>query len=404
MKGIRRHRPHRQGRTDPGRAAPVLVAIVGVALAVAAASAVLVGRRGDRRIPDASDVARWREAALYHRDVSGDVEKARVALESLTAARPEDVDALVALGETLAGAPRRFARAAELFERALEYDSLSAEAHAGLVEARARLGEMEDAGRALRRFARLRPDHPFPELLAARLAWVRGDAVGAAAALGRLEAGFPGDLTVRAWTAEERARIALVGGRLPEADAHFAEALAAARTRGDPAEILERTIDRAWATAWWTADTARAVARVEAAMGEFPPSSMPADAWPFHYLAEFFAMTGRPDRAGAILDAHAAHMEPPPDAVPNPWWQAAWGLIALAEGRPEDAVERFRLWDDGIGCTVCALGDLGRALDAAGRRDSARVVWRRYLASTDLQRIEWDPYYLTLARERAGRP
>ena len=72
--------------------------------------------------------------------------------------------------------------------------------------------------------------------------------------------------------------------------------------------------------------------------------------------------------------------------------------------RPAEAVERFRLWDEGIGCTVCALGDLGRALDVAGRADSARAVWERYLASTDLQRIEWDPYYLALARERARGP
>ncbi len=396
--------PRRQGRFAPGRASPVLVATVGLALAVAAASAVLVGRRAGPAPPDESDVARWVEGARYHREVSGDVGKATAVLESLVAARPEDAEALVALGETLAGAPRRFAEAASLFERAIALDPTTARAHTGLVETRARLGDLDGADAALKRFARLRPDHPFPELLAARLAYVRGDAEGAAAALGRLEAGFPGDLTVRAWTAEERARIALTRGRVAEADDRFAEALAAARTRGDPAEILERTIDRAWAAAWAAADTARAIASVESAQEEFPPSSMPMDAWPFHYLAEFFAMAGLPDRAGEILDAHAAHMDPPPDAVPNPWWQAAWGLIALAENRPADAVERFRLWDEGIGCTVCALGDLGRALDAAGRRDSARVVWERYLGSTDLQRIEWDPYYLSLARERARGP
>jgi len=404
MTGIRRRRPHRQGHARLGRASPALVATVGLALAAAAASAVLVGRGTGRGPADDSDAARWREAARYHREISGDVGKALAALESLTATRPEDVDALVALGETLAGAPREFARAAELFERAIGLDSSSAEAHAGLVETRARLGELDAAAAALRRFARLRPDHPFPDLLAARLAWVLGDPEGAATALDRLEATFSGDRTVRAWSAEERARIALAGGRVAEADAFFAEALAVARSRGDPAEILERTIDRAWATAWWASDTARALATAEAAMEEFPPSSMAMDEWPFHYLAEFLAMAGRPDEAGAILDAHAAHMDPPPDAVPNPWWQAAWGLIALAEDRPEAAVERFRLWDDGIGCTVCALGDLGRALDAAGRRDSARVVWERYLASTDLQRIEWDAYYLALARERAGGP
>lgn len=404
MTGIGRLPGRRQGRRAPGRASSALVATVALALAAAAATAVLAGRRAGRGPSDDADADRWRESARYHREVSGDVAKARAALESLTAARPRDAEALVALGETLSGAPREFARAAELFERAIALDPASAEAHAGRVAARARLGDLDAAAAALRGFARLRPDHPFPDLLAARLAYVSGDVEGAAAALDRLEAAFPADLTVRAWVAEERARIALTRGRGSEADGHFARALSAARERGDPSEILERTIDRAWATVWWAADTARALAGVEAAVEEFPPSAMSMEEWPFHYLAEFFAMAGLPGRAGDILEAHAAHGDPPPDAVPNPWWQAAWGLIALAEARPADAVERFRLWDEGIGCTVCALGDLGRALDAAGRRDSARVVWERYLASTDLQRIEWDPYYLALARERAGDP
>lgn len=404
MTRIRRRRSGRQPRAGDGRAPAVLLAIVAVALVLGAATAVLVQRRATGAGPSEADFARWRERARYHRDVSGDAGKARAALESLTAARPGDAAALAALGRTLAGAPREFRRAAGLFERALALDSSSAEAHAGLVETRARLGQLGAAEEALRRFARLRPDHPFPLLLSARLAWLRSDPGAANAALERLEKSFPGDLTVRAWAAEERARLALVAGRPADADADFAEALAAAVERGSPAEILERTVDRAWALAWWGRDTARAVAMVEAAMAEHPAGSMPMADWPSHYLAEFFAMAGRPARAGALLDAHAAHMEPPADAVPNPWWQAAWGLIALAEGRPDDAVERFRLWDEGIGCTVCALGDLARSLEAAGRPDSARAVWARYVASTDPQRIEWDPYYLALARERLSAP
>jgi tetratricopeptide (TPR) repeat protein len=170
--------------------------------------------------------------------------------------------------------------------------------------------------------------------------------------------------------------------------------------RGDPAEIIERAVDRAWAMTWWSADTAAAVALVDSTLAAHPMGAMSMDDWPFHYLAEFYALAGQSERAVEILESHAEHMNPPDDAVPNPWWQAAWGLIALDESRPLEAVERFRLWDEGIGCSVCALGDLARALEAAGRPDSAIVVWERYLAAPDPQRIEWDPYYLGLARER----
>ncbi len=241
-------------------------------------------------------------------------------------------------------------------------------------------------------------------ILSVRLAYLEGDVSAVEAALEKLRSAFPDDRTVRAWVAEERARIALVDGRLREADARYREALAIAAVRGDPAEIIERTVDRAWAMIWWSADTTAAVSLVDSAIAAHPMGSMPPDEWPFHYLAEFFALAGRPARATALLESHAGHMDPPTDAVPNPWWQAAWGLIALDESRPGDAVDRFRLWDAGIGCVVCALGDLARALEAAGRPDSAIVVWEKFLSAPDPQRIEWDPFYLGNRPRASGGP
>ena len=81
-------------------------------------------------------------------------------------------------------------------------------------------------------------------------------------ALDALESEFPDDRTVRAWTAEERARIALAAGRLGDADRLYRTALAVAGVRGDPAEIVERAVDRAWALIWWSADTATGVGRL----------------------------------------------------------------------------------------------------------------------------------------------
>jgi tetratricopeptide (TPR) repeat protein len=351
-------------------------------------------------VGSAAESGRWRDAARYHAEQTGDAGRAIAALESLTAALPEDVEALTLLGEALSGAPREWARAAELFERAIGLDSLAPEAHAGLVQALAKRGDTGGARDARARFARLRPDHPYPYIFACRLAYLAGDRRAVEAALLDLEAAFPDDRTVRAWVAEERARLALADGRPGDADARYREALAVAAVRGDPAEIIERSVDRAWAMVWWSADTVAAVALVDSALSAHPMDSMPMDEWPFHYIAEFYALAGESERAMRILESHADHMDPPPDAVPNPWWQAAWGLIALDVERPDEAVRRFRLWDEGIGCPVCALGDLGRALEAAGRPDSAMIVWERYLELPDPQRIEWDPYYLGIARER----
>jgi len=384
-------RSHRRFRQEASRRRWLLV------LAAMAGSAGCGGSETGR--PDA-EIDRWREQGRYHFEVTRDLDRAVAALESLTTRRPADVDGLVLLGQALASAPREWDRAAQLFEAAIALDSANAAAHSGLFDARARLGDLAAARSVQRRFARLRPDHPFPYIQAARLAWLRGDRQTVLQALDELDRAFAGDRTVRAWTAEERARVALVDGRLAAADRLFQEALAVAAVRGDAVEIIERCVDRAWARVWWSADTLTAVALVDSVTRVHPMASMAMDEWPFHYLAEFYALAGRPDRAVRILESHAAHMAPPAEALPNPWWQAAWGLIALDVERPAEAVERFRLWDEGIGCSICALGDLARALEAAGEVDSAATVWERYLGSTDPQRIEWDPYYLGMARER----
>ena len=395
----------RQGGSESGRA--IVASLVFTTLLVVTLFGFLVlirpageGGTGPGVVGSEAETVRWREAARYHAEETGNVGLAIAALESLTVALPEDVAALTMLGEQLSGAPREWARAADLFELAIGLDSLAPEAHAGVIQAMARLGDTAGARDARVRFARLRPDHPYPYILACRLAYQAGDRPAVEVSLVDLESAFPDDRTVRAWVAEERARLALVDGRPGEADARYREALAVAAVRGDPAEIIERAVDRAWAMTWWSADTLAAVALVDSTLAAHPMGSMSMDDWPFHYIAEFYALAGQSERAMMILESHSDHMDPPPDAVPNPWWQAAWGLIALDVSRPLEAVERFRLWDEGIGCPVCALGDLARALEAAGRPDSARVVWERYLEVSDPQRIEWDPYYLGIARGR----
>ena len=395
----------RQGGSESGRA--IVASLVFTTLLVVTLFGFLVlirpageGGTGPGVVGSEAETVRWREAARYHAEETGNVGLAIAALESLTVALPEDVAALTMLGEQLSGAPREWARAADLFELAIGLDSLAPEAHAGVIQAMARLGDTAGARDARVRFARLRPDHPYPYILACRLAYQAGDRPAVEVSLVDLESAFPDDRTVRAWVAEERARLALVDGRPGEADARYREALAVAAVRGDPAEIIERAVDRAWAMTWWSADTAAAVALVDSALAAHPMGSMSMGDWPFHYIAEFYALAGQSERAMMILESHSDHMDPPPDAVPNPWWQAAWGLIALDVSRPLEAVERFRLWDEGIGCPVCALGDLARALEAAGRPDSALVVWERYLEVSDPQRIEWDPYYLGIARGR----
>ena len=259
----------------------------GGSLALLAALVAFGGCGGEAAGVRDAEIERWREAGRYHFEVTRDLDRAVAALESLTARSPTDVEGLVALGQALATAPRAWERAARLFEAAIAMDPGNAEAHSGLFDARARLGDLASARQVQTRFLRLRPDHPYPYIQAARLAWLEQERPAVMQALEALENAFPGDRTVRAWVAEERARIALVDGRLEEADRWFRQALTVAEVRGDGAEIIERAVDRAWALVWWSADTATAVALVDSVTRAHPMETMPMDEWPFHYLTEF---------------------------------------------------------------------------------------------------------------------
>ena len=52
-------------------------------------------------VPSPAEISRWREAARYHAEDTGNVDRAIAALESLTVALPEDAAALIMLGELL---------------------------------------------------------------------------------------------------------------------------------------------------------------------------------------------------------------------------------------------------------------------------------------------------------------
>ena len=90
---------------------------------------------------------------------------------------------------------------------------------------------------------------------------------------------------------------------------------------------------------------------------------------------------------------------------------SALGEIALADRKPLDALVEFRRGDvgyDGLPaneCAPCLPFNLARAFDAAGKPDSAAVMFERYLSTpywlkTD---AEMDPVRLPAIHERLGQ-
>ena len=134
-------------------------------------------------------------------------------------------------------------------------------------------------------------------------------------------------------------------------------------------------------------------------------SSVPLESRRYIVFAAWYALGGRPDRARRILaeynSADTAYRR-----RNEPEYHRALGEIALAEGRPADAIREFRLGDrrpDGPrdSCVGCTYEQLARAFDAANMQDSAIAAYTRYV--TIPSPFTWpDEYGLARAHRRLG--
>ncbi|MEP6574238.1 MAG: serine/threonine-protein kinase, partial [Gemmatimonadota bacterium] len=121
---------------------------------------------------------------------------------------------------------------------------------------------------------------------------------------------------------------------------------------------------------------------------------------PYDFVATLYAWAGRPDRAREIWAGNVA--ENPAARAPSarPINDGILGEIALAEGKYDEAVRRFRasaVGEDGAPepCEDCVLFSLGRAFDRAGQKDSAVANYERMLALPTFRRTQ---DWLALAR------
>ncbi len=88
----------------------------------------------------------------------------------------------------------------------------------------------------------------------------------------------------------------------------------------------------------------------------------------------------------------------------------AWGSVAMAEGRFEDALVALRFVHQRDSCPTCQLPLLGRVYESLGQPDSALAMYERYLATPYDQRAlggispqnGYDPFWLPVVYERLG--
>ena len=123
-------------------------------------------------------------------------------------------------------------------------------------------------------------------------------------------------------------------------------------------------------------------------------------------VGTLYALAGRPDRARQMM-ARFQQEDPALFAarVTRSDLASLRGEIALAEGKPADALVEFRAeqplsTNGAVRCDGCIAFDLGRAFDRAGQPDSAIAAFERYL--TIFPTLRRDGRQLVYVHKRLG--
>ena len=314
--------------------------------------------------------------AYYYSNVEYDRDRTIGAYRLALEADPEDRTALNNLALTLREA-RRPAEAESLALRGIALGAMPS-LYLNAAAAQASQGDFTGARRTLDALALRYPSHPMLPFTA----------VGLAVAARRFdEAETPSRALARSSqpaafrSLGESVQLALdeVRGRLTAAEQTASRAMALAETRGLPPGYVELAAELGLIEVRLRNRPARSLEIMEAALRRYPLSGMDPIDRPYTSLAFTYAEAGRPDRARALLREYAASV---PEGLRRgqSGRLAAAAAVALAEGRPRDAVLPLEAWYAEDDCLAC-VHQLGRAWDAAGEADSALAAYERAVNS-----------------------
>jgi tetratricopeptide (TPR) repeat protein len=347
------------------------------------------------RLPE---LERYQTTAFYYLSSAVDIERAisvyRAGLERF----PDD-PTLLANGAYALNMLRRYAEAESLAVRGHAY---GVAAWNNRLAAQIAQGDFVAAESTVVAFARERPESPFLPLVRAGLAYSRrdfqrGDELlaptfeGMEPGLRRLGSLVLGTgLTTR--------------GRLAEADSIWRGLMQETADRGITNQYFTAAGLIAWQELRYRGRSDDALSVINAALERYPLDDLDPLDRPYAQLAQFFASSGSVERARQLMAAYEREV-PEIFRVGDQNTYSAQAALALAEGRPEDAIQalrtRYRLGDEGF-CGHCILYELARAFEAAGMTDSAKVAWERAVSSSGMQNFLGEPLELPYALRRLG--
>ncbi len=347
---------------------------------------------------------RYHTEARYHSWTTGWSEKVAQAYRKVLELKPDYASAVSDLGLTY-WALRQYAQSEEMYRRRLEMDSLAG--WSGLSRALFNQGKFDEAWETVRQWEAKMPEHQTIPARRANFASSQGDYDAARAYLRQWRDLQSESLLRQARFNMHMARLAQVEGRLSEAVDHFRSCMAFAEEADRYKEYFEAATQLASLRLWFQGDTTRALETLTDAFERQPWDSVPR---PYVIFAALYAAAGETEQAREVLVEWETAVPPEERGTLERYRRAAWGAVALAEGRVEEAILEFRFVQERDLCPICAYPLLGRAHELAGQPDSALAMYERYLTtpyhnrllSDDTPDRGRDQYWLSVVYERLG--
>jgi tetratricopeptide (TPR) repeat protein len=312
--------------------------------------------------------------AYYYNAVDVDEAREVAAYRAALELDPDNNIALNNLG-LIYERQRNYAGAESLFVHARRVNPGALVHYFGIARTLTRAGKVEEARAVLAEMAQQFPDNPDALRTLAVFQAVNGDWDSAQRAFTRLQVGTR-SLENRAFNSFFLAGVDRAQGKLAMAEQATRDNIAVSDQRQLPGSALAGEVRLAIQQGVFTGDTTRALATLEDALQRRPLAGMGALERPYAEVASAYALLGRPSRARQLLKEYESAV---PEGIRrgDVFRLAAEGFTAMAEGNYREAVSSFQGWYDESGCNNCALFNMGRAYELAGKQDSALAMYER---------------------------
>jgi tetratricopeptide (TPR) repeat protein len=302
---------------------------------------------------------------------------------------------------------RDYAAAESLNHAALQVNPANAVAQLNLVQLQIDRGRVDSAANTLELIRRQHPDDPALSVMGAWVAYAKGDESRTQQMIDSMTTQRH-DPDARQRAILSSANWAMLHGELGRASRLARDGMAA--DTGSARQLLHDSLIVASAHAWFHGPNNADVARIDAAVAQYPMRTLALADRPYFEVATDYARAGKPDKARATLATYRVDVaDTAMQRLQAAALHNALAEVALASNDPQTAIVEFRRGDieyDGkpaTECGPCVSLNLARAFDAAGMSDSTIAAYERFINTPFYDRMEvTDALGLAGAHKRLG--